>query len=296
MKPTSFIFLVLAAVLLFGGMITCSVAETMAKSQGTSIFEQVKTKEGDYVYKYELTDEKLSKLDLSFTDVNVNVIGGAKESYVELKNFDPYGYSTTLSGSTVTVDGNASGLSSIIDLSSGGLRFKGLRYFFAGSFGEGRERSVTVFISDKCDVSSINIKVINGNISFSNIHNAIDYNVTVDNGNAIFETVVTESVINLDITAGEANIINSESASFGITATTSKISLDLTSYAHEFIEYNVKTEEESQLVHNGSLDDDGQMKVSVSDDLQKCLVKIDAEGSEVIILDNSVSINPQPAA
>ena len=45
-----------------------------------------------------------------------------------------------------------------------------------------------------------------------------------------------------------------------------------------------------------SLDDDGQMKVSVSDDLQKCLVKIDAEGSEVIILDNSVSINPQPAA
>jgi hypothetical protein len=294
MKPTSLIFLVLSAVLLFGGMITCSVAETMAKSQDTSIFEQVKDKNGDYVYKYSLTDEKLSKLELNFTDVNVKVIGSAKESYVELKNYDPYGYSTTLSGTTVTVDGNASGLSSIIDLSGGGLRFKGLRYFFAGSFGEGRERSVNVYISENCDVSSINIKVVNGNISFANLYNNVDYNVNVDNGNVTFDTVVTESVINLDITSGEANIVNSESASFGIVSTTSKITLDLTRYAHEFINYNVKTEEESQLVHNGSLDDDGQMKVSVSSDLQKCLVKIDASSSEVIILDNSVSITPTP--
>ena len=294
MKPTSLIFLVLSAVLLFGGMITCSVAETMAKSQDTSIIEQVKDKNGDYVYKYSLTDEKLSKLELSFTDVNVKVIGSAKESYVELKNYDPYGYSTTLSGTTVTVDGNASGLSSIIDLSGGGLRFKGLRYFFAGSFGEGRERSVNVYISENCDVSSINIKVVNGNISFANLYNNVDYNVNVDNGNVTFDTVVTESVINLDITSGEANIVNSESASFGIVSTTSKITLDLTRYAHEFINYNVKTEEESQLVHNGSLDDDGQMKVSVSPDLQKCLVKIDANSSEVIILDNSVSITPTP--
>lgn len=290
MKPTSLIFLVLAAVLLFGGIITCSVAETMAKSEGISIFEQVKDKNGDYVYKYSLSDEKLSKLELNFADVNVTVIGGAKESYVELKNYNPYGYSATLSGSTVTVDGNASGLSSMIDLGGGGLRFKGLRYFFAGNFGEGRERSVNVYISEKCDVSSVVLKVINGNVTFKNIYNAIDYTVNVDNGNVSFDTVVTESIINLDVTAGEANIINSEAVSFSIASTSSKITLDLTRYAHEFINYNIKTEE-SQLIHNGSLDDDGQIKVSVSSDLQKTLIKIDSNTSEVIILDNSVSIN-----
>ena len=286
MKATSFIFLVLAAILLFGGIVTCSLAETMAKAQNVSIFEQTTDEDGNSVYVYELTDEKLSRLNLNFSEVDVTIIGSAKESYVELKNFNPYDYATTLSGSTVTVDGTVSGLSSIIDLSGGGFRFKGLRYLFTDKIDKNAKRSVTVYISDSCDISSFSLNLEKGNVTFSNIYNKIDYNVYVNSGNVTFNTVSTESVINLDVNSGNITVENTECVTFNANLASCRLSIDLSQYNYNFITYNVKTEN-SSVVHNGGLDDDGQFKVTVSTDLQKNMVKVDAIDSEIILYDGA---------
>lgn len=286
MKITSYIFLALAAILFIGGLMTCSVAETMAKAQNVSIFEQKKDKKGNSIYTYKLTDEKLSKLNLNFSNVDVKIVGSAKESYVELKNFDAYDYSTTLSGSTVTVDGTVSGLSSIIDLSGGGLRFKGFRYLFVNKTAKNAKRSVTVYISDSCDLSSLTINLEKGSVTVNNVYNKIDYNITVNLGNVSFNNVNTESVINLDVNSGEINVENTECVTFNANLVSCKTTIDLTKLNHNYITYNVKTEN-STVVHNGSLDDDGQFAVIVSTDLLKSMIKINAIGSEIILKDSA---------
>lgn len=286
MKATSFIFLVLAAILFFGGIVTCSLAETMAKAQNISIFEQTKDKDGNFVYVYKLTDEKISKLNLNFSDVDVTIIGAAKESYIELKNFNPYDYATTLSGTSVTVDGTVGGLSSVIDLSGGGLRFKGLRYLFKDTIPNDAKRSVTVYISDACDVSSLSLNLEKGSVTLNNIYNKIDYNISVKSGNVTFNTVHTESVINLDVNSGDVMVENTECITFNSNLASCRLSLDLTKYNYNYISYNVKTEN-SSVVHNGGLDEDGQFKVTVSTDLQKNMVKIDAIDSEIILYDTA---------
>ncbi len=290
MKPTSLIFLALAAVLLFTGWFTCSIASSMADAQGVSIYEQSRNKKGDIVYAYSLSDQKLSKLSLNFSNVDVTVIGSAKSSYVELKNFDPYGYSTTLTGGSVSVDGTVSGLSSFLDMSGGGLRFKGLRYFFADKPLKGHKRSVTIYISDASSIKTLNLTVRNGNVTLKNIWNeTVDYNITVSEGNATFTDVVTSSVINAKVSAGNLNVNNTKATTLNANLVGGNINIDTTNYAAEFVSYNVKTEN-STLNYNESGIADGQLKIITPSDIQQCLVKIDATDATVVIKDNNLEI------
>ena len=81
-------------------------------------------KDGDSVYTYNIADDTVTKLALKFSGIDVHIRGSESESYIELKNFDANSYSTTLTGSTVTVDGTVGFMSSLIDMSGGGIRFR----------------------------------------------------------------------------------------------------------------------------------------------------------------------------
>ncbi len=289
MKPTSLIFLALAAVLFFSGWFTCSIASSMADAQGISIYEQTRNKKGDILYVYNLSDAKLSKLSLNFENVDVTVVGSAKSSYVELKNFDPYDYSTTLSGGNVTVDGTVGGISSFIDMSGGGIRFKGLRYFFADKPAAGHKRSVTVYLSDASSLKTLNVSVKKGRVTFKDIWNeSVDYNIDVTEGNITFDTVITQSVINAKTVAGNISVANSECATLNASVVGGTLDIDATRYAAEFLSYNVNTAN-SKLTYNGNEITEGKMKVVTPSEIQKCLVKIDATDAVVNIKDNSQS-------
>lgn len=290
MKPTSLIFLALAAVLLFTGWFTCSIASSMADANGISIYEQTRNKKGDIVYVYNLSDQKLSKLSLNFSDVDVTVIGSAKSSYIELKNFDPYGYSTSLSGGTVTVDGTVSGLSSFIDMSGGGLRFKGLRYFFADKPLKGHKRSVTIYLSDASSVQTLNLTVRNGDVTLKNIWNEdVTYNVTVSEGSVAFNEVITTSVINTKVSAGNFDVTNTKAATITANIVGGNVNVDTTNYAAEFVSYNIKTEN-STLNYNTTMIQDGQLKIITPKDIQQCLLTVDATDATVTIKDNNTEI------
>jgi hypothetical protein len=290
MKPTSLIFLALAAVLLFTGWFTCSIASSMADAQGVSIYEQSRNKKGDIVYVYNLSDQKLSKLSLTFANVDVTIIGSAKSSYVELKNFEAYDYSTKLTGGTVSVDGTIGGLSSFIDMSGGGLRFKGLRYFFADKPLKGHKRSVTIYLSDTSSLTTLNLSLTNGDVTLKNIWNeTVDYNITVREGSATFDQVTTTSVINANVSAGNVTLTNSKAKTFNTNIVGGNLSIDTTNYAAEFVSYNVKTEN-STLTYNTLPLTDGQLKVVTPSDIQQCLIKVDATDANVIIKDNNTSI------
>ena len=287
MKPTSLIFLALAAVLLFSGWFTCSIAESMADAKGVSIYEQTRNKKGDTVYVYNLSDEKLTKLSLNFSNVDVTIVGSAKSSYVELKNFDPYSYTTKLKGGSVTVDGTISGLSSFIDMSDGGLSFKGLRYFFADKPIKGHKRSVTIYLSDAASLKTLNITLKNGDVTLKKIWNEnVDYNINVSSGDAKFEEVVTTSVINTNVNTGSITISNTKAATLNANIVGGNLSLDTANYAAEFVSYNVKATNGS-ITYNGTALTEPQLKIVTPSDIQQCLIKIDATDANVTIKDSN---------
>lgn len=287
MKPTSYIFLVLSAILLFGGIVTCSLAQSMADSENTQIFEQSIDENGDSVYVYNLTDEKLSKLELKFSNVDVKIIGSAEASYVELKNFSPYSYSTSLAGSTVSVDGTVSGISSFIDLSGGGLKFKGLRYLFADKPASDRQKSVNIYISDACDIKSLSLNIQKGSVTFENIANSVDYNVNAKNAEVKFNNVSTKSVINLNISSGKVDVENTECVSLNVDITDAELNVNMSNISAECIYYEVKSTE-SAVSLNGIADEDGEFKIAVSPDIQKCMVKIEATNSKIELVDTVI--------
>ncbi len=292
MKPTSLIFLALAAVLLFSGWFTCYIADTMADAQGISIYEQKRNKKGDMVYVYNLSDQTLSKLSLNFSDVDVTIIGSAKSSYVELKNFDSYDYSTKLSGGSVSIDGTISGLSSFVDMSGGGLRFKGLRYFFADKPMKGHKRSVTIYLSDSSSLKTLNLTLNNGNVSLQKIWNdTVDYNVTVSEGSATFDQVVTTSVININVSAGDINVANSKAATLNANIVGGNLNIDVSNYAAEFVSYNVKTSNSTLAINDAPIEN-GQHRVVTPSDIQQCLVKVDGTDAVVKIKDNTAVVTP----
>ncbi len=285
MKPTSYIFLALSLVLLFCGWFTCSVAESMADAKGVQIFEQTINEDGDSVYVYNLTDESLTKLSLTFTSVNIKIIGSSESSYVELVNFDPYDYSTSRSGGSVNVDGTVSGLASFIDSSGGGFRFKGLRYFFAKK-AKSTEKSVNIYISDVSELQSLSLSLKKGSVSFKNISNSIDYSVNVSDGNVDFDTVLTESVINVGLNKGNLKVRNTECSTVNVNVTDGTVSVDMGRYAPELLSYDIKVTN-GKITHNQNEIQEEALIITAPSDVQKCLVKVSGTGSKVQIKDNT---------
>ena len=81
-------------------------------------------------------------------------------------------------------------------MSGGGLKFKGLRYFFADKPIKGHKRSVTVYLSDASNLTSLTLTVKNGDVTLKNIWNEnVVYNVNVIEGDLSFNEVVTTAVI-----------------------------------------------------------------------------------------------------
>ena len=195
MKPTSLIFLALSLILLVGGFMVCGVAKSMAKNQGIRIYDQEINKDGDSVYTYNIADDTVTKLALKFSGIDVHIRGSESESYIELKNFDANSYSTTLTGSTVTVDGTVGFMSSLIDMSGGGIRFKGLRYFLMEKPSGDQQKSITVCISRNSGLKSLNVTSEKGDVYLSDIAGGIEYSIsTTDSAkNTYFSFVISAS-------------------------------------------------------------------------------------------------------
>ena len=244
MKPTSIIFLILSLILFFGGYVTLGVARSMADSSNTPIYDQTFDENGDAVYTYNISAATISKLLLTFSDVDITIIGNAEESYVELKNFETTSYATSLSAGTVTVDGNTSFLASLIDMSTGGVSFRGIRYFLLDKPDSDRPRSVTVYVSELSEIKTIAVSLTKGSVYFKNIPNTFDYSINVSEGNVVLENVDTDAVANITVSKGDVDIKDSAIATMTITQEEGTTTLDaVNAYTPELTTYDLRTED-----------------------------------------------------
>lgn len=281
MKPTSLIFLALSVVLFFGGLLTCGMASSMADAEGVSIYELKKDEEGDLVYTYELTDERVSKLSLTFSGVDVTVIGNAEKSYVELENFDVYSYAVTVSGSSVSVDGTVNLMSSMIDLSNGGLRFKGFRYFFVDSPASSAPKRATVYLSAETELSALTLNVKQGSVTIKDLDRTVDYTANITDGALLFDGIRTDSVANLYLENSSLTVNNSLFTTLDVVQKGGTIALSMNhgELSQERITYEITNETGITRI-NGTEVPSPYHVVSAA---PLSLIRIDTDVAEIVI-------------
>lgn len=262
MRPRSIISIIIAAVLILGGIITCAVASAKAKSDGVMLFPEADDK-GNLVYRMEL--DGTSKITVDAADADITIVGGAERSMIEVVNFNANYYKLTKSNGSVNF-AQVDDFMSMFKFWDNGFSFKGMRYILR--FGDDAPGSKEVIISlcDSDDIRLVNLSTDTGEISLENCAFAADYTVKAENGKATLKNVTASSSISLFGNSAEITVldcttekltVNGDSASASLSGITAK-------------ESTVKTADGSVSVDGGTIDNLSLTTVSGGISLASC--------------------------
>lgn len=206
MKPVSVIFLLVSVVLVITGIIMCSAAMLQANNTGVELYDTVIV-DGRSEAVYDFSSENISKIQIDVNDCNVEIVYGASEDKVIIRNFSSAGYVYDIENKAVLVEDamNISSLEDVlIDVAQGDFHFKGFRYFLRDRELSGEQKEITVYLSGKFDIKVVDVAVENGMISVKNGTGSTDYTLYAEKGDIYLSDTVTDSVANLE--TGEGNI------------------------------------------------------------------------------------------
>ncbi len=176
MKPTSIIFLVVSVLLIVGGIITCAIAKDIAITDGYTLFNDAEGG-GTYV-RHDFQASGIMKVEMNVTDAEINIYGGAEESYIEFFNFRDGLYTLASTGNTITLD-EIPNLKSLMSF-QGGFSFSGMRYFLRfGNVASGPKK-VNVYIGADSSMKIISVAGDNCTVSVDKLGVRADLHITAD--------------------------------------------------------------------------------------------------------------------
>ena len=233
MKPTSVIFLIVAVLIICLGVLLCITGNSMATDMGISVFAPTGDAENNCSTTETFESEELKKIVLNFTDVNINIYGGAEEEKVELVNFTDGTYVYSLSKSTMQIYEN-SGITSFIDLENFKIYFNGFRDYLHHYKYRDKQRSVNLYLKNEADIIKFDITTQSGNITIKDLSLGCDYKITTATGTLSLENVTTDSNIALESTKESAlELKNVKARSFEINAVTAYATMKDSTFSHK---------------------------------------------------------------
>lgn len=227
MKPRSIISLIIAAVLVLGGIITCAVASAKAKADGIMLFPEADDN-GNLVYRMEL--DGTSKITVDAADADITVVGGAERSIIEVVNFNANYYKLTESNGSVTF-AQVDDFMSMFKFWDNGFSFKGMRYILRFGDDAPGGKKVKISLSDEDNIRLVNLSTDTGKISIENCSFTADYTIKAENGKATLKNITDASSVSVfgnaaDITAelcsSEKFTINGDSVNTSLSSVTAK--------------------------------------------------------------------------
>lgn len=193
MKPRSIITLIIAAVLILAGIITCAVASAMAKSDGVMLFPAADS-EGNLVYRMDL--DGTTKITVDSADADVQIIGGAEKSEIEVVNFNANYYKLSLSNGSVNF-AQVDDFMSMFKFWENGFSFKGMRYILRFGDDAADGKKVVIKLTDDTDLRLVNIRTDTGEVSLESCSFKADYTVKAENGSASVRNVTNATALNI---------------------------------------------------------------------------------------------------
>ncbi len=225
MRPASIISLVIAVLLIVVGLVSCFIAQNMAKANGEFLFSE--DRGSDLVTTVDLTDSETSKIELIASKVQINIYGRQDKSYIEFVNFKENYYSLSNANRVLSFD-EIPDIKSMLKFWENGFSFKGMRYIFNfnNTVDESKDKVINVYLSNDKEIKIFDIKSNDLVLNISNMTTGTDYNITTQNA------VIDGNVVR---TSSTFNINSSESDS-----PAEKVDLKLSTALIQYININAK--------------------------------------------------------
>lgn len=175
MKPTSIVFLVIALLLLIVGIVTCSIAKDIAETDGYELFTTTDDTQKSF---RESIPDSMHKIDLVFTDAEIQIIGGAEESYIEFSNFQSGLYTVSTTNSVFSFD-EIPNIKSLLSGNSG-FSFSGIRHFLRAGHAASGEKQISIYLKDTSSLKSISISGNNCTLEIQKLKTKCDISIKAD--------------------------------------------------------------------------------------------------------------------
>ncbi len=190
MKPASIIALIIAAVLIVAGVITCSVASNMAKKEGTPLFaEKV---DDDYVRKVDLSGPDITKIELLVGKAIINIYGQCEKadpdskeyretSCAEFINFQENYYSLSVTNRVLSFD-EVLNLTSMFKFWENGFSFKGIRHYLNLNAQPdlSRDKVINIYLTSGKSIKILNVRGESCTVNLINMTTGTDYMIEAD--------------------------------------------------------------------------------------------------------------------
>ncbi len=225
MKPASIISLVIAVLLIVVGLVSCFIAQNMAKANGEYLFSE--DRGSDLVTTVDLTDSEISKIELIASKVQINIYGRQDKSYIEFVNFKENYYSLSNANRVLSFD-EIPDIKSMLKFWENGFSFKGMRYIFNfnNTVDESKDKVINVYLSSDKEIKIFDIKSDDLVLNISDMTTGTDYNITTKNAVIGGNVLRTSSTFNIN--AGTSD------------SPAEKVDLELSTALIQYININVK--------------------------------------------------------
>lgn len=209
MKMSSWIFLLISALLIVSGLFLCNYARSVAPSD-EAIDGTYTSEDGQSLSELDYTDMNISTVSLALENCQVEVRGSAKEASVQMIGFKPNSFINSISNKTLRVSNQIS-LLDYLNLDGTGVTFSGvwqtLLSFTREEAEEEEEPKVILNIPDDFDIKQYSFSFTNCSVRLLDIGGESDLTLySLDS--AIEINNVNASLVDFETEESELSIMN----------------------------------------------------------------------------------------
>ena len=183
MKPTSVIFLILAAILIVGGVVLCLVSGALASGADIELFCDYVDENGNAVTEHDISGKSISSVKIDLDSAIINIRGGSEKSYVKVENFPDKAYEFWLTAGELNIkDIHALSIFSSFRINESGFGFDGLRHYLALNKYEDKDNVINIYLSANDIITDLDIDVNKGEINIYDLGVLTELDLNVNDG------------------------------------------------------------------------------------------------------------------
>ena len=207
MKMSSWVFLVISALLIISGFFLCNYARAKAPDDA-AIDGYTTSEDGQSYTELDYSDQRITNITLSLKNCNVELRGGSDEAKVELIGFKPNSYIGSVTNKTIKVSNQISILD-YFSLDGSGVSFAGVWRTLLSLNGDQEETDpqVIVYIPSDQKIRQYNLTVTGCNVSVVNITGQSEINLTSTNS-TVGLNKIDASLLNLTCDDSELTVLS----------------------------------------------------------------------------------------
>ena len=194
MKLSSWIFLVISALMIVSGVFLCNYARSNAPSD-EAIDGYTTSEDGQSFLELDYSKQRVATISLNLKGCDVEIRGGSKEAKVELIGFKPNSYIANVTNKTIKVSNQLS-IMDYFSLDGSGVAFAGVWRTLLSFMGEQKEETpqVLVYIPADQDIKQFNLTFDNCTVNMVNLTGKTEYSI-VSNKSKIDINTLSASIV-----------------------------------------------------------------------------------------------------